>query len=118
MVKIQIEVYDANEKRHKSTWKGSDLGTEELLQTSSMSDQELNQQILSPLKEKNTEHTKASEANAEKLKCVVGGKECLYEDKKDLINGDISSFVQHKFDQGVPVGLPVQNYIATTPLQA
>lgn len=62
-----------------------------------MSDQELNEKILSQLSEGNKEKTK-EKASSEHLKCVVGGKECLYEDKKDMINGDISSFVQLKFD--------------------
>jgi hypothetical protein len=49
MEQLQIDVYDAIEKLHQSERKDSDLGTEELLQTSSMTDQELNQKIMSQL---------------------------------------------------------------------
>ena len=42
--------------------------------------------------------SKTDSKNDSQLKCIVGGKECLYEDKNGLINGDISSFVQLKFD--------------------
>ena len=49
MEQIQVQVYDALEMLHETDWKDSKLGTEELLQTSSLSDEELNSKILSNL---------------------------------------------------------------------
>jgi len=75
-----------------------------------MSDEELNSKILENLEKSkdliNLSQTKSKESDKNEIKCIVGGKECLYEDKNSMISGDVSSFVQLKFEQGTPVGLP------------
>ena len=45
-----------------------------------------------------------------KLKCVVGGKDCLYEDRKSLINGDITQFAQTQFRENPYVELPSDDF--------
>jgi hypothetical protein len=62
----------------------------------------LNQKIIKNLKNnklpsKMVGLAQTSSKSTGKLKCVVGGKDCLYEDRKSLINGDITQFAQTQF---------------------
>jgi hypothetical protein len=84
---------------HSDEWKDSDLNTEQLLQKSSFNDKELNKRIIKNLKTNKLPRkmvglaqTSSKSKTTGQLKCVVGGKECLYEDRKSLISGDITQF--------------------------
>ena len=54
--------------------------------------------------------TSTKSKTAAKLKCVVGGKECLYEDRNSLINGDITQFAQTQFNEHPAVELPSDDF--------
>ena len=92
---MQIEVYDALEKMHDSDWKGSNLSTEQLLLTSKITDKELNSKIMKNIN--NHSQKNSTQKGVAQINCVVGSKNCLYEDKKALINGDVTQLAQTKF---------------------
>ena len=58
--------------------------------------------------------TSSSSKSTSKLRCVVGAKDCLYEDRKALINGEITQFAQTQFNQNDAVELPADDFNVQT----
>ena len=83
--------------------------TEAENQSSSLSTSEINTQIHNTIQEAITSHQQSNSGADSKmgflqkvvtLDCFFGGSDCLFKDKKSMMDGTVTEFAKKKFEQG------------------
>jgi len=80
-------VYDAVERVREELWHDSKLPTDQLLLTSSLTEEELNDKIMVQVHQK--EHSKLSEVFPG-VNCAVGKSSCLFKNRKAMVDGEVT----------------------------
>lgn len=88
---------------HSTEWANSTLGTQALLQNSTLSDSDLNSKLIKNLDKQN------KTANYTSLKCLVGDEKCMYKNRQNLIDGKMTDFALTQLKEDPQLELPESN---------